>query len=142
MSRLGSWFVTPELGWSSTTQTRQACDGWLGQLKPPEWARDALCREYPEVSFFPASGQPTKPAKAVCRRCAVINKCLAYALADASLVGVWGGTTERDRHEYRRRLESRNEPEPSPPFTIERARRVASHPSVLEVDTRSGHEHR
>ena len=30
------------------------------------------------------------------------EECLAYALADKDLVGMWGGTTERERREMRR----------------------------------------
>jgi WhiB family redox-sensing transcriptional regulator len=99
----------------------------LDQLQPPEWAKKALCLQYPEVSFFPGTGESTSAAKAVCCRCLVIDSCLAYAIADDSLVGVWGETTEQDRHRYRRRLELGIPREPALPSTTERARRVAHH---------------
>jgi WhiB family redox-sensing transcriptional regulator len=68
----------------------------------PAWMADALCREpQPGVSFFPARGEPLEPARAVCARCLVRQECLAYALADADLVGVWGGTSERERRRMR-----------------------------------------
>ena len=35
----------------------------------PGWMRDSLCREHPEVSFFPAVGESIEPAKAVRERC-------------------------------------------------------------------------
>lgn len=70
----------------------------------PAWMRDALCREHPEVSFFPERGQSTEPAKAICRACLVRQECADYA---ASLPeptgGVWGGMSGRDRRRVRSR---------------------------------------
>jgi hypothetical protein len=40
--------------------------------------------------------------RAICSGCAVRESRLAYALADKGLVGMWGGTTERERREMRR----------------------------------------
>lgn len=62
----------------------------------PAWMRDALCREHPEVSFFPELGESAEPAKSVCARCAVSVECLAYAIEHRE-DGVWGGTTARTR---------------------------------------------
>jgi WhiB family redox-sensing transcriptional regulator len=62
----------------------------------PAWMADAACREHPEVNFFPGRGRAAESAKAVCRACLVREECLAYAL-EHHLVGVWGGTTERER---------------------------------------------
>lgn len=45
---------------------------------------------------------PLGRAKAVCATCTVTEACLAYALPDASLLGVWGGTTEAQRRRMRR----------------------------------------
>lgn len=67
------------------------------------WRRDALCREYPEVDFFPGRGQDPRPAQGVCGRCPVRVECLEYGLGhDAH--GVWGGTSRSDRREARRDL--------------------------------------
>lgn len=72
-------------------------------LRPPAWSADALCKEYPELEFvLIPRGAPVEPLKAVCRRCAVREECLQYALADEDLEGVWGGTSTRERREYRR----------------------------------------
>ncbi len=68
----------------------------------PVWQRDALCREHPEVDFFPGQGGDTEPAKAVCAACLVAVECLDYALADKTLVGVWAGTGARARAATRR----------------------------------------
>lgn len=66
-------------------------------LCPPSWHRDALCKEHPAINFHPRRGEDERPAKAVCRRCLVRQECLDYALADSSLVGVWGATSHRER---------------------------------------------
>jgi WhiB family redox-sensing transcriptional regulator len=49
----------------------------------------------------PGAGQTSAPAKAVCGRCLVQRECLHYALADSDLMGVWGGTSQRDRARHR-----------------------------------------
>jgi WhiB family redox-sensing transcriptional regulator len=67
------------------------------------WVADAACRAHPEVNFFPGRGHSTAPAKLVCEGCLVREQCLAYALADRELRGVWGGTSERERRVMRRR---------------------------------------
>jgi hypothetical protein len=64
----------------------------------PEWMRDALCREHPEVNFFPAVGESAAAAKAVCADCLAYVDCHAYALAQGlTLAGVWAGMSARDR---------------------------------------------
>jgi WhiB family redox-sensing transcriptional regulator len=72
----------------------------LGQLEP--WQRDALCREHPEVEFFPERGASTREAKALCARCLVRDDCLAFALEAGIKHGVWGGMSERERRRVRR----------------------------------------
>ncbi len=65
----------------------------LGQrYTKPRWMKDGLCLEFPDVEFFPMQGQPTEPAKVVCRHCIVRDECLAYALeSDYETFGIWGG---------------------------------------------------
>jgi len=65
--------------------------------------RDGLCREHPEVSCFPALGESSEPARAVCqRRLARDACCLAYALEHDERHGVWGGLSARERTALRR----------------------------------------
>ena len=66
----------------------------------PRWMADALCREYPDVNFYPTLGESAEPAKAICRNCSVREECLAYGV-DHVERGVWGGTTERERSRMR-----------------------------------------
>jgi len=71
----------------------------------PGWMPRGACRgEDPEL-FFPitAAGPALTQvfaAKAVCFRCAVRAACLSYALATGQ-AGIWGGTTQEERHAMR-----------------------------------------
>lgn len=74
----------------------------------------ALCKEIGGEIFFPEKHESylVYYAKAICRRCPVLDECKEYALSNPDLVGVWGGTTtmERNRARWkigRDRLESR-----------------------------------
>ncbi|HUP68493.1 MAG TPA: WhiB family transcriptional regulator [Acidimicrobiales bacterium] len=80
-----------------TSPTTALADA-LGLAHPP-WHADALCVEYPEVNFFPEKGEAevVRAAQAVCRRCLAREECLAFAMSDSSIVGVWGGTTRSQR---------------------------------------------
>ncbi len=73
----------------------------------PDWMPRGACRqEDPELfcpiaAAGPALAQVTG-AKAVCFRCAVRTACLSYALATLQ-AGIWGGTTQAERHAIRQR---------------------------------------
>jgi WhiB family transcriptional regulator, redox-sensing transcriptional regulator len=66
---------------------------------PPElaWQLDGLCSQADPEAWFPAEHVNAKPAKAVCRRCPVMDACAAYAIPRSELAGVWGGLSERER---------------------------------------------
>jgi WhiB family redox-sensing transcriptional regulator len=82
-----------------------------GPARALPWADRALCAETdPELWFSertPAyttvDGDKTSTAKAICRRCPVAEPCLAYAMADPHLEGIWGGLTDRERARARGR---------------------------------------
>jgi WhiB family redox-sensing transcriptional regulator len=69
----------------------------------PAWHRQANCRGADPDLFFPERGthRPVE-ALAYCEDCSVRAQCLASGLEVASSVGVWGGTTGRDRKGLRR----------------------------------------
>lgn len=70
----------------------------------PAWMKDALCREHPEIDWFPGRGEDGRPAKALCARCLVQAECLAYAetiTVPMPPTGIWGGTSERERRQVR-----------------------------------------
>jgi WhiB family redox-sensing transcriptional regulator len=77
----------------------------LAWLEPPAWHADAACREHPTELFFPERGDNATgdAARAVCAGCLVHDECRAFALADSSLRGIWGGLTGLDRRLLRRR---------------------------------------
>jgi WhiB family transcriptional regulator, redox-sensing transcriptional regulator len=74
----------------------------LDLLVPPAWHADAACRSAPaSISWFPKQTRFVA-AKRVCARCPVRKECLEWAMAqDSSLVGIWGGTGQRERARLR-----------------------------------------
>lgn len=77
------------------------------------WQRDALCTEpayIDAVEFFPERGESTDEAKSVCQRCIVRDECLDYALTEDIDIGIWGGTSARER----RILTTGRKPTPKP----------------------------
>lgn len=69
----------------------------------PVWHAHAACRDESPDAFF-ADGRHPDAARALaaCARCPVRDICLASALADPSVDGIWGGTTARQRRRLRR----------------------------------------
>lgn len=68
-----------------------------------DWHRRANCRGVDPGLFFPAKGDPTSAAKAVCEGCVAREDCLAHALAVNEKYGIWGGLSTRERILIRRR---------------------------------------
>ncbi|WP_239311128.1 MULTISPECIES: WhiB family transcriptional regulator [unclassified Frankia] len=76
-----------------------------------DWRHSALCRDEDLEIFFPIgttglAEQQIKQAKAVCRRCAITNDCLSWALETGQVAGVWGGLTEEERRTLKRQARS------------------------------------
>ncbi|QSB04436.1 WhiB family transcriptional regulator [Natronoglycomyces albus] len=73
-----------------------------------DWRHRAICRDEDPELFFPigdtgpALGQ-IQQAKAVCGRCPVSESCLQWALESGQDAGVWGGLSEVERRELKRR---------------------------------------
>ena len=78
--------------------------GAVNLAPAPNWYRDALCREYPDLDFVDAEldKQTKREALQVCGRCLAMAECRAYAIDDAELVGIWGGTDTAARRAIRR----------------------------------------
>lgn len=66
------------------------------------WQDSAACIGADTAIFFPESGDPVGPAKALCRACPVREQCLADALERGEVHGVWGGLSVKERRKYRR----------------------------------------
>ena len=77
------------------------------------WRDRALCRETDPELFFPigTTGQALLQidrAKQVCDECPVKIECLDFAIETNQDSGVWGGTSEEERRDIRRRIAARN----------------------------------
>lgn len=78
-------------------------DRYVMQLPiAPAWYEDAACVDMDTETFHDADAEAVAAALAVCASCPVMTSCRDMAVADASLIGVWGGQTERERAEARR----------------------------------------
>jgi WhiB family transcriptional regulator, redox-sensing transcriptional regulator len=53
-------------------------------------------------AFFRSPTADHSAVKAVCGARPLRQECLSFALADEGLVGVWGGTDEKERRAMRR----------------------------------------
>jgi Transcription factor WhiB. len=76
------------------------------------WRNRAACLgEDPEL-FFPDGNtaialRQIEEAKAVCRRCEVVETCLKWAIESGQDAGVWGGLSEVERLALNRRARVR-----------------------------------
>jgi WhiB family redox-sensing transcriptional regulator len=61
----------------------------------------ASCRGMGPGFFFPTNSVAFARAERVCARCPAAAQCLAAALEDPSLHGIWGGTSARERQYLR-----------------------------------------
>ncbi|RSS15373.1 WhiB family transcriptional regulator [Streptomyces sp. WAC05458] len=76
------------------------------------WRDRSACREEDPDLFFPIGNTgpallQIEEAKAVCRRCPVMERCLQWALESGQEYGVWGGLDEDDRRRMKRRARKR-----------------------------------
>jgi WhiB family redox-sensing transcriptional regulator len=70
------------------------------------WQAQAACRGLDPDWWFSTQPQATGKARKTCRGCLVRQQCLSVALADPTLLGMWGGTTGRERRRIRLRSAS------------------------------------
>ncbi|MFE2147421.1 WhiB family transcriptional regulator [Streptomyces sp. NPDC059456] len=73
-----------------------------------DWRHRAACRgEDPDLFFPVGSSGPAllqiEEAKAVCRRCTVLERCLEWSLEGGMNMGVCGGLSEEERRAVKRR---------------------------------------
>ncbi len=72
------------------------------------WLQRAACRGEDPGLFFPIGTtapalRQIEEAKTVCAHCEVTDACLDWALRTGQDAGVWGGLSEDERRELRRR---------------------------------------
>ncbi|KAF4406408.1 MULTISPECIES: WhiB family transcriptional regulator [Streptomyces] len=73
-----------------------------------DWRQRAACRDADPDLFFPIGTtgpalRQEEAAKAVCADCPVARQCLEWAMEVGQESGVWGGRTESERRQLRRR---------------------------------------
>lgn len=88
------------VAWSGSRTRRLRLGELAEQLN--QVAAQGACAGLDLAWFFPERGEPTGPAKDVCRGCTVREACLEYALAAGEKFGIWGGMSERERRRLRR----------------------------------------
>ena len=67
-----------------------------------DWLQQAACKGK-TGPFFSSHVEDQKLARKLCAGCPVANECLAYAMSDVNLAGIWAGLTVRERWEPRHR---------------------------------------
>ncbi|MEU0950303.1 WhiB family transcriptional regulator [Streptomyces canus] len=73
-----------------------------------DWRHNAVCKDEDPELFFPIGNTgpsllQIEEAKAVCRRCPVMEQCLQWAFESGQDSGVWGGLSEDERRSMKRR---------------------------------------
>ena len=73
-----------------------------------DWRHRAACRDEDPELFFPSGNTgpallQIEEARAVCRRCEVVDECLQWALESGLDAGVWGAMSEVERRALKRR---------------------------------------
>lgn len=65
------------------------------------WMKSGACRGFDPDIFFPdpMDLDAVADAKAICALCPVALQCLTFACVTDQQEGIWGGQTERERHE-------------------------------------------
>lgn len=74
-----------------------------------DWLHLAACRDEDPELFFPIGDtgpavSQIEEAKAVCAGCDVRDQCLSWALTSGQDAGIWGGLTDKERREHKRRV--------------------------------------
>lgn len=73
------------------------------------WRKEALCKDTDPELFFPVGStgqalQQITAAKSVCGECTVKTECLEFAIETNQDCGIWGGTSEDERRDIRRKM--------------------------------------
>lgn len=78
-----------------------------GGTDAPFFDGSQVCAQVDPELFFPENAiealHNIKLVRPICTACAFRNPCLAYALKHKE-IGIWGGTTEREREKLKRRI--------------------------------------
>jgi len=84
-----------------------ASGGNISGTNAPYFDGTQVCAQIDPELFFPDNPAETpvklRVVKPICNSCDFQAPCLEYAVANPELLGIWAGTTEKDRRELRRR---------------------------------------
>jgi len=67
------------------------------------WQNQARCNDLDPNLFFPRKSDEQKRVIRICLGCPVRLDCLQYALDMPAEYGIWGGTTQEERQQLRRK---------------------------------------
>ena len=109
---------------------RESLSHLFDLLRRPAWHADALCREFPDLSWYPEQGGDQRAPTEVCDRCLVRAECADAGLGER--FGIWGGTNEKRRKELRR-LQPRPERSPREPRTYSPVRAWRKSAEAMEL---------
>jgi WhiB family redox-sensing transcriptional regulator len=70
-------------------------------IRRPAWQRYGACCGESIETFVPSVGGNFNRARELCRGCTVRTECLDFALADEDVIGMFGGTTAKERRAMR-----------------------------------------
>ena len=73
-----------------------------------KWIKKAMCRGVDVKLFFPPNGVRPRRALSMCDSCSVKSECLEWALENNVHFGVWGGLTERQRFDEKRKRKEKS----------------------------------
>ena len=90
------------VGWLMALETADDAVTLEDFVRRPEWHQQAACRGVGPSTTSVAPGGNYEDVRARCAGCPVRRDCLEAVLADDSLVGLWGGTTDVERRAMRR----------------------------------------
>ena len=86
---------------------KEQADGATGHsatgLMVESWKEHAACKGQDIGLFFPANSRRNKAASKFCENCLVSELCLNEALTSSRVLGIWGGTTWKQRRQMRKR---------------------------------------
>ena len=75
-----------------------AYSGQVPDTEPAgQWVKQGPCRKDPDAMYPGTLAAGIETAKAICRTCPVIERCLQWALETGEEWGVWGGLSEGER---------------------------------------------
>jgi WhiB family redox-sensing transcriptional regulator len=70
---------------------------WAANWDMPRFTAPADCATVDPDIFYPAKGENSGRAKAICRRCAALPECAQWISTHDEEFGVWAATSAYDR---------------------------------------------